>query len=205
MQLPHFWCQKRMTHGVCVDNRAINNITVKYCFFISHLDDMLDLMSGVTIFSKINLKSGNHQIKIRPEDEWKTAFKIKDGLYEWLVMLFEVSNAPSTFMRVTTQLFRPFIDKFVVVYFDNILIYSRTPEQHMNHLRQILHIFQAEKFYANPNKCAFCINRVIFFKSMISSERASANPEKVKAIIEWPQPRTTREVRSFHGFSTFYR
>jgi len=103
-----------------------------------------------------------------------------------------------------TQQFRPFIDKFVVVYFDDILIYSRTQEQYMDHLRQVLRTLQTEKFYANPKKCAFCTSRVIFLWFMVSSERISAYLKKIKAITEWLQPRTVRKVMSFHGLITFY-
>ena len=118
---------------------------------------------------------------------------------------FWTIQAHSTFIRVMTQLFRPFIDKFIVVYFDDILIYSRTQEQHVGHLRQVLRILQADKLYANPKKYAFCTDMVVFLEFVVSFEGVYADPEKVKAITEWPQPRTIREVRCFHGLVTFYR
>uniref|UniRef100_A0A5B7BML6 RNA-directed DNA polymerase n=1 Tax=Davidia involucrata TaxID=16924 RepID=A0A5B7BML6_DAVIN len=190
---------------MCVDSRAINRITVKYRFPIPRLDDMLDLLAGSQWYTKIDLRSGYHQIRVRPGDEWKTAFKTPDGLYEWLVMPFGLSNAPSTFMRVMTQVLRPFIGKFLVVYFDDILIYSRSQGEHLDHLRQVLETLRAAKLYANLKKCSFMHAEVIFLGFIVSAQGIAADPEKVRAIRAWPTPKTISDVRSFHGLATFYR
>ncbi|KAJ0967944.1 hypothetical protein J5N97_024861 [Dioscorea zingiberensis] len=190
---------------MCVDSRAINKITVKYRFPIPRLDDMLDVLAGSQWFSKIDLRSGYHQIRIRPGDEWKTAFKTQDGLYEWLVMPFGLSNAPSTFMRVMTQVLRPFLGKFLVVYFDDVLIYSHTKDEHLDHLRQVLTTLRTERLFANLKKCSFLQAEVLFLGFIISANGISADPEKVKAIHAWPTPTTLSEARSFHGLATFYR
>ncbi|XP_031375623.1 uncharacterized protein LOC116190098 [Punica granatum] len=197
--------KKDGTWRMCVDCRAVNKITVKYRYPIPRLDDMLDELHGSTIFSKIDLKSGYHQIRMKEGDEWKTAFKTKSGLYEWLVMPFGLTNAPSTFMRLMNHVLRAYIGKFVVVYFDDILIYSKTEHDHMNHLRCVLEVLRHEKLYANLKKCEFFLESVVFLGFVVSSKGVEVDEEKVKAIREWPTPTTIAEVRSFHGLAGFYR
>ncbi|RDX75913.1 hypothetical protein CR513_44155, partial [Mucuna pruriens] len=172
--------KKDGTWNMCVDSRAINKITVKYKYPILRLDDMLDELFCSCVFTKIDLKSGYNKIRMKEGDEWKTAFKTKYSLYEWLVMSFGLTNAPSTFM-------------------------SKTLDKHVEHLHVVLNVLRENKLYGNLKKCSFCLESVVFLGFVVSSKGISVDEEKVKAIREWPTPKNANEVRSFHGLASFYR
>ncbi|WVZ58319.1 hypothetical protein U9M48_008600 [Paspalum notatum var. saurae] len=166
---------------------------------------MLDELSGSIIFSKVDLRSGYHQIRMKLGDEWKTAFKTKFGLYEWLVMPFGLTNAPSTFMRLMNEVLRVFIGQFVVVYFDDILIYSKSLHEHMDHLRAVFDALRAARLFGNIEKCTFCTDRVSFLGYVVTPQGIEVDEAKVQAIRSWPTPTTVSQVRSFHGLAGFYR
>jgi hypothetical protein len=190
---------------MCMDLRAINKITIRYRFPFPRMDDLMDCLSGANYFSKIDLKSGYHQIRMREGDEWKTTFKMNEGLYEWFFMPFGLTNSPSTFMRLMNEVLKYFIGKFVIVYLDDILVINRTKEDHLRHLTLVMRRLQQEKLLINLKKSSFMKTKLIYLGFVISSNELKMDPEKVKEIREWSSPKNIFEVRSFHGLASFYR
>ena len=153
----------------------------------------------------MDLRSGYHQIKIRSEDIPKTGFSTRYGLYEYTVMSFGLTNAPATFMRLMNSVFMEYLDKFVVIYIDDILIYSKTEEEHAEHLRLVLAKLREHRLYAKFSKCEFWLKELIFLGHVVSAKGVAVIPDKVQTVLEWKTPNSVKHVRSFLEMAVYYR
>jgi len=197
--------KKDQSLRMCVDYRPLNAVTIKNKYPLPRIDILFDQLSKAKVFSKIDLRSGYHQIKIRPEDVPKTAFSTRYGLYEYLVMSFGLTNAPAHFMYLMNSVFMPELNKFVVVFIDDILVYSENEEDHVEHLRVVLTRLREHQLYAKFSKCEFWLREVPFLGHVLSDGGIMVDPTKVQEVLNWKAPISVHEVRSFLGLAGYYR
>jgi len=171
---------------------------------IPQIDDLLDQLKSAKYFSKIDLKSGYYQVLIEPSNVWKTSFKAKEGLFKWLVMPFGLTNAPATFMRLMNDILRPFTNSFVVVYLDDILVFSYSWEEHLHHIHQVLQTLWQQKLCANLEKCTLGMTQVQYLRHIIDERGVHVDPSKIQFIQDWPAPTTLTILHSFLGLANFY-
>ncbi|CAI5474719.1 unnamed protein product [Closterium sp. Yama58-4] len=190
---------------MCIDYRALNATTVKNKFPVPRVEDLLDAVQGARVFSKIDLRSGYHQIRVVPEDQHKTAFRTKQGLYEFRVLPFGLTNAPATFQTLMNTVLSEFLGSFVVVYLHDILIFSKSKEEHVQHLQKVFEVLRREKLYAKQSKCEFFLPEVEFLGHVVSASGVRTDPKKITAVQDWVAPTSVKELQSFLGFANYYR
>jgi hypothetical protein len=189
----------------CVDYRALNSITIKDRFPIPTIDELLDELYGTRWYSKLDLRSGYHQIRMAAADVSKTAFRTHLGHYEFLVMPFGLCNAPSTFQNTMNTLFQDYLRQFVIVFFDDILVYSKTLEDHLKHLELVFSCLLHNQFFLKASKCTFAQESISYLGHIVSFNGVGPDPEKIKAMVDWPTPTTLKQLRGFLGLTGFYR
>eukprot|EP00253_Pinus_taeda_P012213 PITA_12213 len=168
---------------MCIDYRALNKITIKKIYPLPHIDELLDQLKEVVYLSKLDLHSGYHQVRVAEQDAWKTAFKTKQGLYEWLVMPFGLTNAPATFMRLMNDVLQPFLDDFFIEYLDDILIFSKTWEEHLKHVKQTLDVLKREKPYVKISEHEFGKTSLNYLGHIVGGGELKRDPSKVAVIV----------------------
>nr|GEU36415.1 putative reverse transcriptase domain-containing protein [Tanacetum cinerariifolium] len=190
---------------MCIDYQELNKLTVKNHYPLPRIDDLFDQLQGSSVYSKINLRSGYHQLRVREEDIPKTAFRTRYGHYEFQVMSFGLTNAPAVFMDLMNRVSKPYPDKFVIVFIGDILIYSKNKQEHEEHLKLILELLKKEQLYAKFSKCEFWIPKVQFLGHVIDSQGIHVDPSKIESIKDWATPKTATEIRQFLGLVGYYK
>ena len=190
---------------LCIDYRQLNRVTIRNQYPLPRIDELFDRLQGSRVYSKIDLRSGYHQLRVQESDVPKTAFRTRYGHYEFLVMLFVLTNAPVTFMDLINRVFQPYLDRFVIVFIDDILVYLGSSEEHSEHLRIVLQTLRERQLYTKLSKCQFWLDKVTFLGHVISVEGVSVDPNKIEAVVNWNPPKNVSEVRSFLGLAGYYR
>ncbi|GKV24168.1 hypothetical protein SLEP1_g33813 [Rubroshorea leprosula] len=190
---------------LCIDYRELNKVNVKNRYPLPRIDDLFDQLKGAQVFSKIDLRSGYHQLKIKPDDVPKTTFRTRYGHYEFIVMPFGLTNAPARFMDLMNRVFGKYLDQFVVVFIDNILIHSSSRTLHEKHLRTVLETLRSERLFAKFKKCEFWLDNVAFLGHVVTKNGISVDPQKIEAVVDWRRPNSVAEIRSFLGLASYYR
>ena len=190
---------------MCIDYRAVNKITIKNAYPLPRIDDLLDRLTGAKIFSCLDLQQAYHQVRLHPDDVSKTAFTTPVGLFEYLVLPFGLSNAPSTFQALINSVLGPELSNCCLVYLDDIVVFSDTPEQHIQHLRLVLSKLQGSKLFAKLSKCRFALSSIKFLGHVVDEHGITPDPEKIKIVQDWPTPTSVTAVRSFVGLAQYFR
>jgi len=190
---------------LCVDFRGLNKITRKDRYPLPFISDLLTTAGKARIYTTLDLRHAYHLVRITEGDEWKTAFRTRYGSFEWLVMPFGLTNAPAAFQRFMNDIFSDLLDVYVIIYLDDILIFSDDPSQHSAHVREVFRRLRANGLYCRPDKCKFSCDSVEYLGFFLSTDGLTMDPSKVKTILDWPEPRRIKDVQSFLGFANFYR
>jgi hypothetical protein len=197
--------KKDGTLRLCIDYRQLNKVTIKNKYPLPRIDDLFDQLGGASVFSKIDLRSGYHQFLIKGEDIHKTSFRRRYGHYEFVVVPFGLTNAPATFMCLMNNVLGKFLDKFVLVFIDDMLIYSKNREEHEEHVRLVLQVLREHQLYSKFNKCDFFQKQIHYLGHVLSKEGMAVDPDKIRSIMEWPTPKDVSDIRSFMGLEGYYR
>ena len=197
--------KKDKTLRLCIDYRQLNWVTIKNRYPLSRIDDLFDQLRGARVCSKIDLRTGYHQLRVREIDVPKTAFRTRYGHFEFTVIPFGLTNAPTAFMDLMHRIFQPYLDQFVIVFVDDILIYSQSEWEHEYHLRIVLQLLRDHQLYAKFSKCEFWLTDVRFLGHVVLASGVSVDPEKVEAVMSWERSKLVFEIRSFLGLAGYYR